>query len=271
MINVSFRITLPELSEDKLVETIADHYALHVKHYLVRKFNATIRYSTMGLHRNAAYPHFHYHLVCDDFKIPSNPNQSWKYYWTEQLERPFLQNSPYHTHMVHKLKGLKKINISIKYTETEKALEGEEFHHGTKKYLGYPLKEGISLDKYCINIDIKPLKEFATLLYEEAKARNAVKLANKEEKISKYEAYCSHMDIVISNHYLLNEEGEFFRLRISRLEPNDYVRIVAEATHAYYFKLISKLGAKEHIHPKQITYNMEKYNFANGQYPLRFI
>ena len=218
----------------------------------------------MGIHLEASEPHIHYHLVVEDFKFPANVNQSWKYFW---LKQPLNQQSEekWDTPMVFKEKDKKMINISIKMTDTES-------DHSKSKYLAYPLKENSSIDRYCINIEIKQLKDFAHNLYVEAKERSKKAAAIKEDKLSKYEAYCYHMDERLCSEFQISDKydrGTQLRLFFKEQIPHDkIIPFVSLETDLYYFNQIRATNAKEHIHPKQIVYNMEKYLFAAGHYSV---
>lgn len=262
MKQIAFRITLSALKEPNLVPSIADHYALNINDYITIKLKTTIIQSSMGVHLEASEPHIHYHLVVEDFKFPANVNQSWKYFWQK---RPLNEKSPRDTPMIFKEKDKKMINISIKMT-------GVELPHGQCRYLAYPLKENSSIDKYCINIDIKGLKDFAHKLYVEAKEKAAKAAAIKEDKLSKYEAYCYHMDERLCSEFQISDKydrGTQLRLFFKEQIPHDkIIPFVSLETDLYYFNQIRATDAKEHIHPKQIVYNMEKYLFAAGHYSV---
>ncbi len=264
MKQISFRITLSALKEPNLVPLIADHYHLNIYDYITIKLKTDIVQSSMGVHLEASEPHIHYHLVVEDFKFPANVNQSWKYFW---LKRPLNSKSPRDTPMVFREKDKKMINISIKMTELPSG-----WGDGPSKFLAYPLKENLEIGAYCKNIETKRLKDFANSLYVEAKERAIKAAAIKEDKLSKYEAYCYHMDERLCSEFQISDKydrGTQLRLFFKEQIPHDkIIPFVSLETDLYYFNQIRATDAKEHIHPKQIVYNMEKYLFAAGHYSV---
>lgn len=277
MKQISFRITHSDLKDPNLVPSIADHYHLNIYDYITLKLKTDIVQSSMGVHLEASEPHIHYHMVVENFKFPANVNQSWKYFW---LKQQLNAKSPMDTPMVFREKGKKMINISIKMTEPEELLEFEYCHlkgalgsgDSPSKFLAYPLKENLEINEYCKNIEIKRLKDFAHSLYVEAKERAKKAAAIKEDKLSKYEAYCYHMDERLCSEFQISDKydrGTQLRLFFKEQIPHDkIIPFVSLETDLYYFNQIRATDAKEHIHPKQIVYNMEKYLFAAGHYSV---
>lgn len=269
MINLSFRITLEQFANPQLLQNYCDHYAMHIHMYIKDKLgNPSILHSTMGLHMEAKAPHIHYHMILEDYKLPANPNQSWKYYWKK---KELLAHSPCVTPMVYHEKDSKTINIAIKHQATVPhhvcSKTGDDiFDISTTKFLAYPLKELRDIEDYCINVNIKALKEFANSLYIESKARWAKKEEAKNDKLSKYEAFCYHMDEKCCEEFSIADTYGKIRLHFKNIESSVFIPFCTITTDAYYFSMISSADAKEHIHPKQIVHNLEKYLFANGHY-----
>jgi hypothetical protein len=178
-----------------------------------------------------------------------------------------ITNSGINTPMVFKEEGSKMINISLKFNDAEEH-EDSSFA-SSRKFLAYPLKENRSVDSYCINIEIKQLKEFSNMLYVEAKDRQRKKAAAKEDKLSKYEAYCYHIDERVCSHF--NIDSKYGKIRLffkEKISSENLIPFVSLETDLYYFNQMRSGDAKEHCHPKQVIYNMEKWLFAAGHYSV---
>ncbi len=271
--NISIRVTHPDLVKSDYKDQLISHYKLNISTYL-SKFTLGVTKSTGGLHLAASQPHFHYHLQCPFFKAPSNANGDWKYFWNKKSK--ICQNKEFNNKfstcpMVHKnmKPGTtileKHINVSLKFTPYD---DGKA--ESPQDHLAYPLKEKNMLIELCCGIpqeELNALMLYSNNLYLKALQQRAASVENQEEKVSKYQLLVDHIDDFVIKRFGLPEKW-FSRVpAFSQLQTEDLHQAVFQAAQEYYVKLASE-DIKNHVHPRCVIFNVEKYLFSCNHFNL---
>jgi hypothetical protein len=177
---LSFRITHEEI-EQKYLQT---YYIYNIQNYLKTK-SVDILSSTLGLHKNSAYPHIHYHFLIKTRKLPKALIQDWKYNYSNgkiPIHTPVVSKDTLNTLPClwsYKCGTQSKINISIRQTlaKTQEDIQA---------FLQYPFKEKYPIQIGCMNVDVKALTIRANTLYLDAEKKRKQKETRERESVAVY-------------------------------------------------------------------------------------
>ena len=205
----------------------------------------TIIAHTVGLHRNASYPHFHFHFVVRCNKILSNPLSTFKYDIREGKSSLYAF-SPSTLPTIDEWLGGERWT-SLKFKSQAHLDDPEDLE--IVKFLSYPLKEADDFTKSLFN---SPFLIFHDVTYYGLNVKDMMDNANQI-----YKSAC-----ILRNKKQLKDKAT--------LSEWEVVKQIADACPRNYREIASSLlthyrdNVEHPPHPKVIIQKAEKYCYKVG-------
>lgn len=246
---VSFRRRLSELPTEQWLQ----NYVLTVYDWFKYR-SITILAHTIGLHRNASYPHFHLHFVVTCNKILSNPLSTFKYDIKEGKSSvhtcaPSILTLPEKTTIAEWLGGERWTSIKMKSQDHLDDPDNLEI----VKFLSYPLKEA---DDFTTSLLNSKIKVFHDVTYYGLNPTDMMVNANQI-----YKSAC-----------ILRDKKE---LKVKAvLSEWETVKQIADACPRNFHEIASSLlihyrdNVEHPPHPKVIIQKAEKYCYKVGIFSI---
>lgn len=215
-----------------------------------RKINVLAH--TTGIHRNASYPHFHFHFIVTCNKILSNPLSTFKYDIKEGKSPVYsvLTGSPSDVPTTDEWLGGERWT-SIKFKSQDHLDDPEQLE--LVKFLSYPLKEADEFTSSLINSNYKT---FMNVSYYGLDVTDMMINSNKI-----YKSAC-----------ILRSKKELKEKAV--LSEWEVVKQIADACPRNFHEIASSLlvhyrdNVEHPPHPKVIIQKVEKYCYKVGIFSI---
>ena len=212
----------------------------------------TIHAHTIGLHRNASYPHFHLHFVVSCNKILSNPLSTFKYDIKEGKTPVYclLTGSPSEVPTTADWLGGERWT-SLKFKSQDHLDDPDNLE--IVKFLSYPLKEA---DDFTNSLISSSIKLFCDVSYYGLNPTDMMSNANQI-----YKSAC-----IVRDKKELREKAV--------LSEWEVVKQIADACPRNFHEIASSLlthyrdNVEHPPHPKVIIQKAEKYCYKVGIFSI---